>query len=87
MLSLLGGEIVFSLGSIDRDIFDGWNPKKLDAYIALQMRDTESGKIFVEKIRSFFLKEVGKSSNMVASFGKFLSQPLVENYRDIHIYY
>lgn len=33
----LGGEFAWSLGSLDPDIFEGWNVEKVDTYISVQV--------------------------------------------------
>ena len=37
ILDYLGGEFAGSIGSLDPDIFEGWNVEKIDAYISVQV--------------------------------------------------
>ena len=37
----LGGEFAWSIGSLDPDIFEGWNVEKVDAYLSVQVASEE----------------------------------------------
>lgn len=84
----LGGEFAWSIGSLDPDIFEGWNVEKIDTYISVQVATEAKWKELIEMLKKKFIGEVSRGgSSAENSMFSMLAKPLIEDYQWKKIYY
>ncbi|NRH20471.1 hypothetical protein HOO68_00295 [Candidatus Gracilibacteria bacterium] len=84
----LGGEFAFSIGSLDPDIFEGWNVDKVDMYASVEVVNEEKGKELIELLKKRILGTLSPDeSEDSAPIIKMFMKPLIEDYKEKKIYY
>ena len=90
ILSMLGGEFAFGIGSVDDDILE-FDAEKADAFFAIQVQSQEKGeeliKITQEQIQKLAEMEGGNEGRIVSQIIKMFSKPSIEEYRGSKISY
>lgn len=84
----LGGEFAWSIGSLDPDIFQGWNVDKVDAYISVQVASEDKWKELIDILTKKVIGAIGHGgSDTEKSMFSMLAKPLIEDYQWKKIYY